>query len=270
MSNKGFSKEEREEWYKTMVIYRFMANYNLAGDMARSNACFDLLAERSYFRIAFDNFIHRHYGIYGATEMRFIYDDITQEEYEASLMSYLRKRFKTVYPFDLPDIPKGFDGPNDIPLTLGEVAELSEINKFYFSHLQKSIRIFATEWCVKYSAELAQKRYPGLTTQLGKMYVRMRKWTHYAVDLCDSNDTIVNVFWDESGQLFSWETINHLKRIFGYPEEPEYSENYVQKKAVNKARKKEAVEAPFLEFMENTGLRKISDTKLKKELEFTF
>lgn len=270
MSNKGFSKAGKEEWYKTMVIYRFMANYNLAGDVARSNACFDLLAERSYFRIACDNFIHRHYGIYGATEMRFIYDDITQEEHAASLMSYLRKHFKTVYPFDLPDIPKGFDGPNDIPLTLDEVEELSEINKFYFSHLQKSIRIFATEWCVKYSAELAQKKYPGLTTQLGKMYVRMRKWTHYTVDLCDSNDAIVDAFWNESGQLFSWETINHLKRIFGYPEEPEYSENYVQKKAINKAHKKEATEVPFLEFMENTGLRKISDTKLKKELELTF
>lgn len=38
--------------------------------------------------------------------MKFIYEDVTREEYEASLMSYLRKRFKTVYPFDLPDIPK--------------------------------------------------------------------------------------------------------------------------------------------------------------------
>ena len=52
MNNKGFSKEGREEWYKTMVIYRFMANYNLAGDMEKSNACFDLLIERSYFKIA--------------------------------------------------------------------------------------------------------------------------------------------------------------------------------------------------------------------------
>lgn len=270
MNNKGFSKEGREEWYKTMIIYRFMANYNLAGDMAKSNACFDLLAERCYFKTAFENFVHKHYGFYGATEMKFIYEDVTREEYEASLMSYLRKRFKTVYPFDLPDIPKGFDGPNDIPLTLDEIAELSETNKFYFSHLQKSIRIFATEWCAKYSAELAQKRYPGLTTQLSKMYVRMRKWTHYAVDLCDSNDVIVDAFWNESGQLFSWETINHLKRIFGYPEEPEYSENYIQKKAVNKARRKEELEAPFLEFMENTGLRKISITKLEKELDLTF
>ena len=50
MSNKGFSKEGREEWYKTMVIYRFMANYNLEGDIARSNACFDLLAERKIGR----------------------------------------------------------------------------------------------------------------------------------------------------------------------------------------------------------------------------
>ena len=75
------------------------------------------------------------------------------------MMSYLRKRFKTIYPFDLPDIPKAFDGPNDIPLTIDELAELPEINKFYFSHLQKFIRIFATEWCVKYSAELAQKKY---------------------------------------------------------------------------------------------------------------
>ena len=102
------------------------------------------------------------------------------------------------------------------------------------------------------------------------MYVRMRKWTHYAVDLCDSNDVIVDAFWNESGQLFSWETINHLKRIFGYPEEPEYSENYIQKKAVNKARRKEELETPFLEFMENTGLRKISITKLEKELNLTF
>lgn len=94
MGNKGFSKEGREEWYKTMIIYRFMANYNLTGDMEKSNACFDLLTERSYFKIAFDNFVYRHYGIYGATEMRFIYDDVTKEEYAASLMSYLRKRFK--------------------------------------------------------------------------------------------------------------------------------------------------------------------------------
>lgn len=270
MNNKGFSKEGREEWYKTMVIYRFMANYNLVGDMEKSNACFDILTERSYFKIAFDNFVYRHYGIYGATEMRFIYDDVTKEEYAASLMSYLRKRFKTVYPFDLPDVPKAFDGPNDIQLTMDELAELPEINKFYFSHLQKSVRIFATEWCVKYSAELAQKKYPGLTTQLGKMYVRMRKWTNYAVDLCDSNDVIVDAFWNESGQLFSWETINHLKRIFGYSEEPEYSENYIQKKVVDKARRKEELETPFLEFMENTGLRKISITKLEKELDLTF
>lgn len=145
MNNKGFSKEGREEWYKTMVIYRFMANYNLVGDMEKSNACFDLLTERSYFKIAFDNFVYRHYGIYGTTEMRFIYDDVTKEEYAASLMSYLRKRFKTVYPFDLPDVPKAFDGPNDIQLTMDELAELPEINKFYFSHLQKSVRIFATE-----------------------------------------------------------------------------------------------------------------------------
>ena len=69
--------------------------------------------------------------------MRFIYNDVTKEEYTASLMSYLRKRFKTIYPFDLPDIPKAFDGPNDIPLTIDELAELPEINKFYFSHLQK-------------------------------------------------------------------------------------------------------------------------------------
>lgn len=270
MSNKGFSKEGREEWYKTMVIYRFMANYNLEGDMARSDACFDLLTERCYFKTAFENFVHKHYSFYGATEMKFIYKNVTREEYETSLMLYLRKHFKTVYPFDLPDIPKGFDGPNDIPLTLDEIEELSEINKFYFSHLQKSIRIFATEWCVKYSAELAQRRYPGLTTQLSKMYVRMRKWTNYAVDLCDSNDVIVNTFWDKSGQLFSWETINHLKRIFGYPEESEYSENYIQKKAVDKARRKEKLEIPFLEFMENTGLRKISITKLEKELDLTF
>ena len=42
MNKKGFSKEGREEWYKTMVIYRFMANYNLEGDMEKSSACFDL------------------------------------------------------------------------------------------------------------------------------------------------------------------------------------------------------------------------------------
>ena len=98
----------------------------------------------------------------------------------------------------------------------------------------------------------------------------MRKWTHYAVDLCDSNDVIVDAFWNESGQLFSWETINHLKRIFGYPEEPEYSENYIQKKTVIRIRKKETAETPFFEFMEKTGLRKISITKLEKELDLTF
>ena len=38
----------------------------------------------------------------------------------------------------------------------------------------------------------------------------------------------------------------------------------------NKARRKEELETPFLEFMENTGLRKISITKLEKELDLTF
>ena len=68
----------------------------------------------------------------------------------------------------------------------------------------------------------AQMKYPDLTQGMLALYVSMRKATDYKVDLDMSNEYILKVVSDKNANIakkLTWSGLNHLKRIFGYPEE---------------------------------------------------
>lgn len=242
--------------YQAMMNYREMARANDRGDIKAYEYYFNELSKSAWFKNAFNNYANKHYGYYGVAEMEFIYDDFSREEYDKELLQALKKSMRKIYSFNLPELPSSWN------------ADWSDANSYHMRHLCKAIANYAKEWGTRMTVERASSRYPGLTVQLCKMYVRMRKWSEYNAEITMTNDEIVNAFWNAtSGKLFSWETINHLKEIFGYTPEPEYSENYIQKKAQIKTAKKEAFEYKYRGFVNRTKLAEISDSKLKSILD---
>ena len=210
---------------------------NINGNIDNSRLLIEKLSNSGVYRNALNNFCNKAYGNYGAAELRFCYNYITKEEYINRINEGIKNQYLRYYPD-----------------TVYENTTLV---------ISKTVGTMARSIAKNILVELAQKKYPGLTTTMVKKYINFRKATDYKVDICDSNDEIVNAFFESTQKLISWDTINHLKRIFGYEEELEVSQNYLDKKAFIKAN---TDNSEFLKFAAATGIENISCSQLEQNL----
>ena len=176
-------------------------------------ALLDCVMNHSIVRNRIENYIpYKMYGFYGKTEIAFVYSDeyLSLETYISEMKSEIRSLLLTV------DTDKWSDNfPGAIFLSTWLGFQLKAANK-----------IVVTKY--------AKKKYPELTTTMLQLYVSIRKYTHYEMELSMSNQEIFNLIdkytkmvTEVKGPIvnkvkplkFSWTSLNHLKRIFGYSEE---------------------------------------------------
>lgn len=226
--------------YSSAEIIRMLAFAN-GNDYYRGSdaheALLDVVMNLGVVRNRLENYMpHKMYGYYGKTAIEFIY----AEEY-LSLDAYINEMKMTIREYLK-------------SLSLEEVAYLEgNVNPFITTWLKYRLREANTEITLKY----ARTRYPDLTGYLLKQYVSLRKGSGYKADLDMPNAEIIQTFKETCpDRHISWQTLNRLKAIFGYPEEEDPAEIYrKEKKVFVQAHRNE------MRFWQQTGACFISDAE---------
>lgn len=224
----------------TDLLMRIVSS-NIEGDVERSNVLIERFSQSTPYKNALNLFCLKAYRNYGAKELRYCYDNISKTEYVDDINRSVKEQYLKFYRM-----------PND-------KADAEWIRKSISSSVKIMARRAAKLWVIEHS----QDRFPGLTESLVQKYVCLRKSTDYAVDLKNTNDEIVDAFYEATGKLLSWQTINHLKTIFGREPEEEVSQNYLMKKALAKATNEENC-AEFAEFAESANLGSFTVRQIKE------
>ena len=238
----GTIKTTREKRFESGEIRELLVNIvhnNIEGNIIISEALIDKLTTCGAYKTALKNFCQKAYGRFGAAELRFCYDHLTIEEYIARIDDSIRKQLLSYYDMPSSDI--------DIAKTV------SSIVKFMARREAKLILI-----------DLSQEKYPGLTEWLIQSYVNLRKVTEYKIDLCNTNDEIVRAFFDATGKIISWDTINNLKSIFGHEPEDESSESYWYLRAYANRNK---ISPDYKEFAKQSGIEGVTNTQIRTALD---
>ena len=217
---------------------------NIEGDVAKSKLLIERFSQSATYRAALNLFCLKAYRNYGAKELRYCYGNISKTEYVDDINRSVKEQYLKFYRM-----------PND-------KADAEWIRKSISSSVKIMARRAAKLWVIEHS----QDRFPGLTESLVQKYVCLRKSTDYAVDLKNTNDEIVDAFYEATGKLLSWDTINHLKTIFGREPEEEVSQNYLAKKAFAKAADEENREE-FAKFAKSANLGSFTVRQIKESFD---
>lgn len=217
---------------------------NIEGDVAKSKVLIERFSQSTTYKNALSSFCLRAYRNYGAKELRYCYDNVSKNEYMADINRSIKEQYLRYY-----KVPK-------------DKNDCETVRKMTFSTVKIMARRAAKLWVIEHS----QDRFPGLTESLVQKYVCLRKSTDYAVDLKNTNDEIVDAFYEATGKLLSWDTINHLKTIFGREPEEEVSQNYLEKKALVKAANEEDC-TEFARFAESANLGSFSVRQIKESFD---
>lgn len=156
---------------------------------------------------------YKMYGYYGKNVVSFVYSDeyLSLDKYIEEMTAEIRESFKK--------------------LTLSKITNLQgNVNPFVTSYLQGVLKEANSRVVCKY----VQMKYPEMTYHLLKSYVQLRYRTDYEADLDMENAEILRLLKEKNPEkkiTVKWDTINHLKKIYGY--QPEISINEKRKQYVS-------------------------------------
>lgn len=240
MEQKCFIKKGRLSHYAALEILRELGRVNGDESLFESdyhNMLLDAVMNFSIVRNRIENYMpYKMYGIYGKHEIAFIYCDecLSLDIYIKEMKQRIREALKTLK-------------LDRLPLEGATTPFLSAWLEFQLKDANKQVVL-----------SYAQKTYPDLTMAMLQLYVYIRKNTDYQMTLHMSNQEIFDLFkkvrpetYKKDFRKVTWNSLNHLKRIFGYAEER--NEQYEKEKAFKESHRKEIL------FWRKTGACMVSD-----------